>query len=149
LCNFFRTHIKDFAVIAAPLFKLTRKDSGYKGSPLPETAMDAYVNLRKQLISEPVMVFPRTDCQYTLITDAATGTAETTGGLRAKLTQVDKDGKFFTISFASRQLKDHVKNYSPFPLQEVHPLHRSQTTGEARPSPQENHEPIPDSTSGA
>ncbi len=28
LCNFFRTHIKDFAVIAAPLFKVTRKDSG-------------------------------------------------------------------------------------------------------------------------
>jgi hypothetical protein len=35
LCNFFRTHIKDLAVIAAPLFKLTRKDSGYKGRPLP------------------------------------------------------------------------------------------------------------------
>jgi len=29
LCNFFLTHIKDFALIAAPLFKLTRKDSGY------------------------------------------------------------------------------------------------------------------------
>ncbi len=25
LCNFFRTHIKDFALIAAVLFKLTRK----------------------------------------------------------------------------------------------------------------------------
>jgi hypothetical protein len=25
LCNFFRTHIKDFAVIAAPLFKHTRE----------------------------------------------------------------------------------------------------------------------------
>jgi hypothetical protein len=27
LCNFFRMHIKDFAVIAALLFKLTQKDS--------------------------------------------------------------------------------------------------------------------------
>ncbi len=27
LCNIFRTHIKDFAIIAAPLFKLMRKDS--------------------------------------------------------------------------------------------------------------------------
>jgi hypothetical protein len=26
LCNFFCTHIKDFAIIAAPLFKVTRKD---------------------------------------------------------------------------------------------------------------------------
>jgi hypothetical protein len=61
LCNFFWTHIKDFAVIAAPLFKLTWKASGYKGGPLPETEMDAFINLRKQLISELVMAFPRRD----------------------------------------------------------------------------------------
>jgi RNase H-like domain found in reverse transcriptase len=30
---------------------------------------------------------------------------------------VDKDGKFYAISFASRQLKDHMKNYSPFLLE--------------------------------
>jgi hypothetical protein len=101
LCNFFWTHIKNFAIIAAPLFKLTRKDSGYKGGPLPEDAMAAFVNLRKQLISEPVMAFPRLDHQYALITDAATGTANMPGGLGAILTQVNKDGKFFAISFAS------------------------------------------------
>jgi hypothetical protein len=117
LSNFFRTHIKDFAVIAAPLFKLTPKDSGYKGGPLAEAAMDTFINLRKQLISEPVMAFPRTDQQYALITDAATGTPETPGGLGAMLSQVDKDGKFYAISFASRQLKDHEKNYSPFLLE--------------------------------
>ncbi len=117
LCNFFRTHIKDFAVIASPLFRLTQKDSGYKGGPLPETAMDVFINLRKQLISEPVMSFFRIDCQYALITDAATGTADMPGGLGAILTQVDKDGKFYAISFASRQLKDHEKNYSPFLLE--------------------------------
>ena len=33
------------------------------------------------------------------------------------MTQVDKDGKFYAISFASRQLKDHEKNYSPFLLE--------------------------------
>ncbi len=81
LCNFFRTHIKDFAVIAAPLFRLTQKDSGYKGGPLPEAAMDAFINLRKQLISEPVMAFPRIDRQYTLITDAAMVRANMPGGL--------------------------------------------------------------------
>ncbi len=30
---------------------------------------------------------------------------------------MDKDGKFYAISFASRQLKDHEKNYSPFLLE--------------------------------
>jgi hypothetical protein len=57
------------------------------------------------------------DQQYALITDAATGTADTPGGLGAILKQVDKDGNFCTISFASRQLKDHEKNYSPFLLE--------------------------------
>ncbi len=57
LCNFFRTHIKDFALIAAPLFKLTRKDSGYKSGPLPEKALKAFFILQKQLTSEPVMAF--------------------------------------------------------------------------------------------
>jgi hypothetical protein len=106
LCNFFRTHIKDFALIAAPLFKLTRKDSGYKSGPLPEKALKAFYILQKQLTLEPVMAFPKSDRQYALITDAATRTADTPGGLGAILTQVDKDGDFHAISFASRQLKD-------------------------------------------
>jgi hypothetical protein len=29
LCNFFQTKIKDFALITTPLFRMTRKDSGY------------------------------------------------------------------------------------------------------------------------
>jgi hypothetical protein len=63
------------------------------------------------------MAFPKADCQYALITDAATGMADTPGGLCAILTQVDKDGNFHAISFASRQLKDHEVNYSPFLLE--------------------------------
>jgi hypothetical protein len=47
LCNFFRTHIKDFALIAAPLFKLTRKDSWYKSGPLPKKALKAFYILQK------------------------------------------------------------------------------------------------------
>jgi hypothetical protein len=61
LFNFFRMHIKNFAVIAVPLFKLTQKDSGYKGGPLPKPAMEDFITLRKQLILEPVMAFPRTE----------------------------------------------------------------------------------------
>jgi hypothetical protein len=97
-------HIKEFAIIAAP-YKLTWKDSGYKGGPLPAPAMDAFINLHKQLVSEPVMAFPRTDQQYALRTDTAIGTADTPGGLGLILTQVDNNGKFYAISFASRQLK--------------------------------------------
>jgi RNase H-like domain found in reverse transcriptase len=62
------------------------------------------------------MAFPRTDRQYAFITDVATGTADTPGGLGAILTQVHQDSNFYAISFPSRQLKDH-KNYSPFLLE--------------------------------
>jgi hypothetical protein len=58
LCNFFRTHIKNFAIIAAPLFCLTRKDSGYNLDPLPKDAMDAFCILKNTLTSEPIMAFP-------------------------------------------------------------------------------------------
>jgi hypothetical protein len=102
--------IKNFALIAAPLFRFTRKDSGYKSGPLPDDANWAFLTLQKQLTSEPMMAFPKLDLQYALIMGAATGTADTPGGLRAILTQVDKDGNFYAISFAPRQLIDHKKN---------------------------------------
>jgi RNase H-like domain found in reverse transcriptase len=117
LCNFFSTHIKFFAIIAAPLFKLMCKDSGYKGGPLPIEAMDAFCILKNSLVSESVMAFPRADCQYALITDATTSTADTAGGLCTILTQKDQFDNFYAISYASRQLKDHKKNYSPFLLE--------------------------------
>jgi len=117
LCNFFRMHIKDFALIVAPLFKFTRKDSGFKSGPLLEQALQAFYALQKQLTSELVMAFPKADRQYALITDAATGMADTSGRLGAILTQVNKEGNFYAISFASRQLKDLEKNYSPFLLE--------------------------------
>jgi hypothetical protein len=79
--------------------------------------MDAFINLQKQLVSEQVMAFARTNQQYALITNAATGTADTPGGLRAILTKVDQEGKFYAISFASCQLQEHEKNYSPFLLE--------------------------------
>jgi len=117
LCNFFRTHIKNFAIIATLLFKLTRQDSGYKGYKLPKEAMDAFCILKNSLISEHVMAFPCSEHQYAQIMDSATGTADTTGGLDAISTQKDQFENFYAISYAPRQLKDHEKNYSPFHLE--------------------------------
>jgi hypothetical protein len=56
LCYFFQTHIKDLALIAAPLFRLTQKDSP---RPLPKEALQTFYSLQKQLTSEPVMDFPK------------------------------------------------------------------------------------------
>jgi hypothetical protein len=62
------------------------------------------------------MAFPKSDRKYALITNSATSTAESPGSLEAILMQIDSDGKFYAISFASHQLKDHENNYSPFLL---------------------------------
>ncbi len=70
LCNFFRHHIQDFAITAAPLFKLTRQDSGYLSGPLPTTALEAFKTLQNQLSKQPALAFPRTDQNYLLITGA-------------------------------------------------------------------------------
>jgi len=117
LCNFFRSHIKDFAIIAAPLFALTKKDSNFKNTDMPTEALAAFKILKRQLTSKPTMAYPKSDRQYALITDASTGSATEAGGLGAILTQVDKEGRFHAIAYASRQLKTNEKNYSPFLLE--------------------------------
>jgi hypothetical protein len=109
----------NFALIAAPLFKLTRKDSGYKLGPLPEATKLAFLTLQKLLILEPVMAFPKSNHQYGQIMDAATRRAATLVGLGAILTQVNINGKIYTISFASRQFKD-IKKLLTFPSGNCH-----------------------------
>ncbi len=110
------------------------------------------------------MAFPRTDRQYTLIADATTGTVDTRGGLGAIITQADKEEKFYAISFATRQLKDHEKNYSPLLLFPIWSLLQwgvwtiSTNTWKERNSSQafrktwaftqQNHEPISNSCVG-
>ena len=116
LCNFFRTHIKNFAQVASPLYILTRKDKNFKGIYTDEEKA-AFENLKNYLCSEPVMSYPRSDRTFALLVDAATGTSEKPGGIGAILTQIDEKGGFHAISYASRQLVTHEKNYSPFLLE--------------------------------
>ncbi len=41
----------------------------------------------------------------------------TAGGLGTILTQMDKDGNFNVIAYASQKLQKHEKNYKPFLLE--------------------------------
>ena len=117
LCNFFRTHVRNFAQISAPLTALTRKDSAWKSGPLPDDACKAFRELQSSLTSEPVVDYPRRNRPYALITDAALGDDKTPGGLGAILTQVDEAGEYRVIAYASRKLQTHEKNYTPFLLE--------------------------------
>ena len=61
LANFFRSHVRNFASVSAPLNKLTRKDINWKNGILPPDALKAFKELKLALISEPVVAYPRAD----------------------------------------------------------------------------------------
>jgi len=117
LCNFFRSHVKNFALITHPLTKLTTKESPWKRGPLQPEALKAFRELQTILCSEPVIDYPRKNRQYVLITDASFGDEKTPGGLGAILSQVDDKGKYYVIAYASRKLAKHEQNYTPFLLE--------------------------------
>ncbi len=67
LCNFFRTHIKDFPRICEPLNKATRKDAEYTKGPITGKALDVFNILKTMLCTESIMAYPRSDRTYGLI----------------------------------------------------------------------------------
>jgi len=117
LCNFFRSHVKNFAIISAPLANLTRKDVKWRRGELPPDALTSFRELQTILCSEPVMDYPRRNRPYCLITDASGGDEKHPGGLGAILTQIDEKNQHKVIAYASRKLATHEKNYTPFLLE--------------------------------
>jgi hypothetical protein len=83
---------------------------------MPEEAKQAFHRLRQALLSAPVLTLPRPDRQFAVIVDAATGSETTTGGLGAILAQIDAQGKFHAVCYASRRLNKE-NQYSPFLLE--------------------------------
>jgi hypothetical protein len=110
LCNFFRAHIKGFCSDCSPTIQ-THKE----GLRLEESRKALFV-LQRHLTSEPVMAFPKSDQKSEFITDAATRTAKTQGGLGAILNQVDKVGNVYAISFASRTFQRPRENLLTFSI---------------------------------
>ncbi len=114
LCNFFRSHIRNFAQLTAPLTKLTRRECTWKNGPLPELKAKAFRELKTILVSEPLVHHPDDKLPYALITGACQGEAVKPGGYGAILAQVRPDGQFKVISYASQRLKDQEKHLAPF-----------------------------------
>ena len=105
LCSYFKKYVKDFAVIASPLFDLTRKDVPFQWS---SRADEAFVKLKKALSDAPVVAFPRFGeraGEFVLDCDASNE------GIGAVLLQ-EQDGEQRVISFSSHRLSRAQRNYS-------------------------------------
>ena len=111
LCNYFRQFIRGYAGIAGKLMKLTKKDSNWKGGPLPPGAQDAFEHLQAKQTQKPILAFPKPGIPFVLATDASL--EHGFGGILL----LQQDGKMRVISYFSRALKGHEKNYSAFLLE--------------------------------
>jgi hypothetical protein len=114
LASFFRRTIRDFAVIASPLTKLTRNDSPWKEGRMPSDAMDAFLALKRALCERPCLKPVNFDQEIILTVDAST-----TVGLGAMISQKDDKGQEHPCAYASRSLKEEEQKYAPFVLEAV------------------------------
>jgi len=101
LSGYYRRFIKDFSVIAAPLYGLTRKDGEFKWT---RECQEAFDELKRRLVSEPILALPSDEGTYVLDTDASDF------GLGAVLSQ-RQDEQEKVIAYASRTLAKPEQKY--------------------------------------
>ena len=69
----YRCFIKDLAKIADPLYEYTQGDAAKKEKvALNEAAKEAFHQLKKAVMSAPVLAYPNPNKEYLLETDAST-----------------------------------------------------------------------------
>jgi len=102
--GYYRKFIYNFAMIAAPLYKLLRKNVLYIWE---NTHQDSFNKLKEALISAPILRYPNFNKQFIIRTE------ECKLGIGGILLQKDeKDGKEYPIHFISRTLNKAETNYS-------------------------------------
>ena len=107
LVGHYRHFIKDFAKIANPLHEYARGDAAKKKEQvvLNEATRKAFHQLKKAVMSTPVLAYPDPNREYLLETDASRL------GLGAVLSQRQSDGKYHPVAFGSRALHGAEANY--------------------------------------
>ncbi|KAL5494405.1 hypothetical protein EMCRGX_G015734, partial [Ephydatia muelleri] len=101
LASYYRHFVKDFAHIASPLHALTEKGREWVWS---KECNDAFFDLKKRLVSSPILTLPDFSLPFVLDTDASGD------GLGAVLAQ-NVDGVERVVAYASRALSRTEKKY--------------------------------------
>ena len=102
LANYYRRFIKGFAQIAKPLHKLTEHAIVFKWS---NDCQEAFEELRRRLITAPVLAYPNYSKPFILDTDASNI------GIGAVLSQLGEDGLEHVIGYTSRLLTKPERRY--------------------------------------
>ena len=102
LCNYYRKFVRDFAKIAEPLNKLTRKDTVFNWN---EACQQAFDTLKTALIEAPILAYPDFNLHFELYVDASND------GIGMVLGQI-QNGREVVICYAGRGLNQAERNYS-------------------------------------
>ena len=101
LTGYYRRFVKDFSVIAAPLYDLMKKAVTFCWTPQCQQAFD---ELKYRLMTGPILSLPENDGTYILDTDACDT------GLGAVLSQI-QSGEEKVIAYASRTMSVAERKY--------------------------------------
>jgi hypothetical protein len=101
LCSYYRNYVEGFSRLAAPLHQLTKKHAHFRWDTEQENAFE---ELKRRLVSTPVLAAPCDEGQYVLDTDAS---AVAVGALLQQWQQ----GQLRVIAYASRCLDKAQRHY--------------------------------------
>ena len=101
--GYYRQFIRNYATVAEPLLRLTRKSSGK--FIWDRSCQLAFAHLKDRLTSCPILVYPDFSSDFILDTDASDY------GIGGVLSQV-KNGQEQVIAYGSRALSKAERNYS-------------------------------------
>ena len=68
LCGYYRRFVKDFSLIAAPLYSLMKKDVEFVWTEECDTAFQI---LKRKLMTGPILALPENEGMYIVDTDAS------------------------------------------------------------------------------
>lgn len=108
LTSYFRKFVENFALKAKPLQNLLRKDTKFL---FDDACMNAFVTLKKELISPTILALYNPTAETELHTDVCSQ------GLGAILMQRQKNGVWLPVAFYSQTTNQAESNYHSFELE--------------------------------